>query len=516
MTELHPGGGSSSDASAHRQDVLAGSLLRSALDAIIVMDETGCVLEFNPMAEQVFGYARSEAVGQSLASLIVPPAMRERHRQGYKRYIATGQTKLIGKRIEVEAMRRDGTLLPVEMTMVEARLDDGERIFAAHLRDLTETRRAMAQAAAQSERLRALEKLSALGTLLGGVAHEINNPLAVVLAQSTLLRERARDPDVVRRAERILAASERCARILKSFMAIARQKAPRQESCSICSVVQDAIDLTAYGRRSAGIELICQTSEQPLAVEVDRDLVGQAVAHLLVFLQNGLAGVSGPVITVATRARAPFAVLEVSDNGPGVPDALVSGLFDAFSALTRSSANTSIGLNIARDAAEAHGGRLSYETSPEGGALFRLFLPLAAEVPRVPAPYTAPIVPMRVLVVDDEADVGRSLGDLLRELGLDVACVESPLDGLAQLERTAYDAVITDLRMPAMDGLTFLQRVRAQHPGLAGRCVLATGDVLAATRQLDVGFPTFVLPKPFTLADVRSMVERISVVQTGP
>jgi PAS domain S-box-containing protein len=493
------------------QDRLAAALIESALDAVIVMDQGGRVVEFNPMAERVFGYARAEAVGRALGELIVPPALRERHRAGYRRYIETGEARLIGTRIEIEAMRADGSTLPVEMTMTEVAIG-GERMFAAHLRDMTEAHRAITEAAAQRERLAGLEKLSALGTLLGGVSHELNNPLSIILAQATLLLEKAREPDIKRRAERIHGAAERCSRILKSFMAMARQRGRAREAVAIGDVVRDALELTAYGRRSAGIETELSIGAGLGAVACDRDMVSQALAHLLVFAQARVSAAEGVRrISVTAAAGDGMVALEVADNGPDVPAAVLPRLFDPFAPTDPTGAGTGIGLHLAREAAVSHGGALEHRARPGGGAVFRMVLPLVA----VPDAVAAAAGGLRILVVDDEPDVGRSLAELLEVLGHRAEVVDSPAEALRRVGEVTFDAVISDYRMPGMDGGRLLARVVAAVPGLRGRCILATGDMLGAERPGggvqggEVGEGPILMAKPFSLDDVRAALRRL-------
>ena len=471
------------------------------------MNQDGRVVEFNPMAERVFGYARGQAVGQLLGELIVPPGLRARHQAGYRRYVQTGEARLIGTRIEIEAMRADGSTLPVEMTMTEVAIG-GERLFAAHLRDMTEARRAVAEAAAQRERLAGLEKLSALGTLLGGVSHELNNPLSIILAQATLLLEKAREPDIKRRAERIHGAAERCSRILKSFMAMARQRPRAREAVAMGDLLRDALELTAYGRRSAGIETELAVPDGLGMVACDRDMVSQALAHLLVFAQARLSAAEGVRrISVSGAACDGMVAVEVADNGPDVPAAILPRLFDPFAPTDPTGAGTGIGLHLAREAAESHGGTLVHRPRDGGGAVFRLLLPLAV----APEAAVGGARRLRVLVVDDEPDVGRSLAELLEVLGHRAEVVESPAEALRRVGEVAFDAVISDYRMPGMDGRGLLARVVAAVPGLRGRCILATGDMLGAERagETRAGEGPILLAKPFSLEDVGVALGRL-------
>jgi PAS domain S-box-containing protein len=491
---------------------LANSLIATSLDAVIVMNEAGRIVEFNPIAERIFGYPKERAIGARVAELIVPPALRARHEAGYRRYIENGDGVIIGKRIELEALRADGEVIPVEMTVTEVRLPTG-RVFASYLRDLSDQRRAIAEAAAQRERLQGLEKLSALGTLLSGVAHELNNPLSIILAQSTLLVEKARDDDTRRRAERIHGASERCSRILKSFMAMARQKPRPRLPLDCAAIIRDALELTAYGRRSAGIVTEPSLPLDGAQITCDRDIISQALSHLLVFAQaRVMARAEERRIDVTAFTRDEFVVIEIADNGPNVPDHLVSRLFTPFAPTDPTGAGTGIGLHLAHDAAVSHDGRLTHEHRAGGGAVFRLILPrerrgtaARTEQPRLGQDHS------RVLIVDDELEVGRGLAELLRELGYVPEVIDNPRDALGRLRDTAFDLVVADFRMPGMDGRRFLRQVINDHPAMRGRCVLATGDVLGAEHGDEPDSGPIILAKPFSLGDVRSALAQVAV-----
>src|SRR5690606_27194541 len=180
------------------------------------------------------------------------------------------------------------TQFPVELAIQEVKAA-GRTWFCAYLRDLSELRSAEAEVTRQRERLHQAEKMSALGSLLAGVAHELNNPLSVVVAQSTLLREQAKDPAVQNRAERIHAAAARCGRIVKSFLALVRQQPPMRREVDLNEAVLAALEMTAYGLRSSGIEVERRLDPDLPIIEADADQVGQVVVNLLVNAQQAMA-----------------------------------------------------------------------------------------------------------------------------------------------------------------------------------------------------------------------------------
>lgn len=494
-------------------DTMNSAVIAAALDCIVVIDEAGIAMEFNPSAERTFGYRRDEVIGQPIADLIVPPAWQERHRAGMQRYRETGLASVLGRRVEIEGMRAGGEVFPVELTVTEVR-QAGERRFMAHLRDLSEAKRAAEELRLQRERLHQVEKLSAMGSLLAGVAHELNNPLAVVVAQSSLLVERALDPVVRDRAERIHAAAERCGRIVKSFLAMARQKHAQREALDLNAIATATLEMLSHGLRSAGVEVTATLDPRLLRVEADRDLIGQVIANLVINAQQALLSRDLPRrLEVATANASNKVVLTVSDNGPGIPGHVASRMFDSYFTTKSSGAGTGIGLSICKAVVEAHGGGLEFRPGEPGGAVFIVTLPAvdgaAAVVASLPA---ARSKPRRILVIDDEPDVLASIGDMLEALGHQVVVSVSPQQALEIIGRNGIDLIFADLRMPAMSGTDFRRLVAEKHPQLAVRTVIMTGDTIGGAREIATASgaaKVHVLDKPFTLADLRQMVNAV-------
>jgi PAS domain S-box-containing protein len=489
-------------------------IIRSALDPIVVTDDKGIVLDFNPAAEHVFGYERLAVMGRSVAELIVPPDKRAAHQHGMERYTRTGQSHILGRRLEMEAIDASGKTIPVELTVNEVRLPD-RRLFTAHLRDLRAAHKAAAEIERQKERIHQVEKLSAMGSLLAGVAHELNNPLAILLAQSTLLTDTAGDEGVRRRAERIHAAAERAGRIIKSFLAMARQKPPSRERIDLNTLVRDTLEVVAYGLRSSGVSVVTEFDASLPQLMLDQDLFRQVIANLVINAQQALGQQPQPrLLTIRTYRAAEFVGLEVEDNGPGVPKELAERIFDPFFTTKPAGVGTGIGLAICNDVVKAHGGRLELGDRKDGGALFRVLVPLAAEhqasVP--PDALVGNVRGERVLVVDDEIDVGESLAEMLALIGHRVEISASAQEALARIETEPYTRVFVDLRMPEMNGDAFIEKLAASRPALAARTVLMTGDTVRGPASMAglkvVGLAPLILEKPFSLDDVRRVIEQ--------
>ena len=353
-------------------EALNAAIIAAALDCIITIDETGAVVEFNPAAEQTFGYRRSEVIGSGIGELIVPPALRQRHTDGFARYLASGDSHILGRRIEIEAVRANGEIFPVELTITEVRLPE-RRLFTAHLRDLTAGRAAEVEIARQRDALHQSEKMAAFGSLLAGVAHELNNPLSIVIGNALMLVEAAESsaPDLAERAQRIQAAAERCGRIVRSFLAMARQRETQQRLASVHELVDGTLQLLAYGLRSGGIVVEQDIPGDLPKLLCDLDQMQQVLMNLLVNARQAVEEQPQPRrIRIEARAVGGWMELAVSDSGPGIDAAIRSRVFDPFFTTKPVGAGTGIGLGVSRGIVEAHGGTLTL-ASGDGGARIR-------------------------------------------------------------------------------------------------------------------------------------------------
>ncbi|UCH74824.1 MAG: PAS domain S-box protein [Rhodospirillales bacterium] len=487
-----------------------------AADAIVMLDADDRIVDFNPSAEQIFGHRRDAVLGKKMATTLIASS----HRATYRRRCRTADRKAPntgdGSRGEIEAIRADASVFPAELTVTPVTVG-GHRLFTAFLRDLTETRRAQEEIERQREALYQSDKLTALGSLLAGVAHELNNPLSVVVAQAMLMEETAEDERVVGRAKEIRSAADRCTRIVKTFLSMARQQTPQRGAVNLNRLVEDGLDLLAYSLRTAGVEVIRQLDAALPEIWGDSDQLHQVIANLVINAQQAMMDGQPPrrlVVTTTARSEDGMVGLTIDDSGPGVSAEMRSRIFEPFFTTKPTGVGTGIGLAICHGVVESHGGTIAVEDAPDGGARFAITLPSGDEKRAATA-----IAADRpggngaggsVLVVDDEVEIASALAEILALDGLHVDVAES---GRAALERIAgsdYDLILTDLRMPDMDGPGLYRLLEQQYPHLCDRMIMMSGDTLhAAASEFLQRTDLPMIEKPFDPADLLRLVEEI-------
>jgi PAS domain S-box-containing protein len=382
-------------------------LTEAAQDAVVVADQQGQITLFNPAAERAFGYKAAEILGQPLVTLI-PEEYRDAHEHGFRRYLATRVSRVIGKLIELRGRRKDGTEFPIELSLSAIDVG-GELQFLGAIRDTTER-----------ERLRTSliqnEKLASIGLLSAGVAHEINNPLAFVSNNLTVLErdvtalarlldvyEGARadlkrvSPAAAARAEeiaeemdlpyvrdhlgRILERTrdgvERVTRIVHSLRGLARTDAPRMEVARIPDLVDMALDLVRGRMKQRGIAV--SLAYGPSKVRCVPTQLSQVFLNLIVNAVQAIEARGddeGGTIRVATRVSGRELLIEVSDNGCGIPAENLPKLFDPFFTTKPVGEGTGLGLSITHGIIAGHGGRIEVDSRVGVGTRFRIYLPL--------------------------------------------------------------------------------------------------------------------------------------------
>lgn len=385
--------------------------------------------------------------------------------------------------------------------------------------DRTREVAAAAETAASRESLHQSEKLAAFGSMLAGVSHELNNPLAAVIGQTALLAEDLEGTPHAERIGKIRRAADRCARIVQSFLAMARQKPPEYRSINLNDQVRSAVELTEYQMRAANVVVELRLADDLPAIEADSDQLHQVIANLFNNARQALEEVANERrITITTTHTAHTIRLSIADTGKGIDAATRARVFEPFFTTKAVGAGTGIGLSYSHSVVEAHGGTISIEDA-ERGTNFVINLPFrrkAAKASVAEAPARTP-TKGRALVIDDEIDVAETLADMLTRLGIDASVAIGGAAGQAALEGgAAFDFVLSDIRMPDLDGPALFAWISANRPDLTGAVAFVTGDTLSGiAADFLAGAQCPVLEKPFTPAALRALVADMLRPQSG-
>ncbi len=500
-------------------EALKSSIFDNAMAALVSTDETGHIVEFNPAAAAMFGIAREQALGRAVAEVMIPPRLRAAHDAGMARVTAGGEQRVMGRRVEMPALRADGSEFPVEMVLWRTAVG-AQTYYTASLFDLSERQTAQGEIERQREALRQSEKLTAMGSLLAGVAHELNNPLSIVMGRASLLAEKMTGHPLAADAQRIHEAAERCGRIVRTFLNMARSRPANRSEVALNDLATAAIDMLAYVLRSHGIAVTLDLLPGLPPVKADADQIGQIVLNLIVNAQQALGlRDHGRQLTVSTglapmtegdRRRVPRVWLRVRDNGPGIAPELRERIFEPFFTTKSEGVGTGLGLAVSRGIARDHGGELTLQDDGDG-ACFCLQMPVSGEpetreTEPVPLPDTDE-QSARLLVVDDEPEIAELISEMLAGAGYEVMTAESGAVALAMLAEARFDAIISDLHMPDLDGAGLWREVKRTQPALARRMLFVTGDTLSPTaRQFLDEARCDRLNKPFAKAELLARV----------
>jgi two-component system NtrC family sensor kinase len=403
------------------------------------------------------------------------------------------------------------TLLAPNLSLCEALTHIGTQLGR-----VIERERAAEQWQHQQEALRQREKLAAMGSLLASVAHELNNPLAVILLHADLLQEEAAEGAVAEHVEEITQAATRCERLVRNFLTLSRQHPPERVAVDLNALITHTLELLEPAFRVDTVTVdLCLDADLP-SIRADADQIQQVLVNLITNAYQALREVQAPrQVTLTTRCDAARTrvTLEVVDTGPGIPPALRTRIFEPFFTTKPPGVGTGLGLSLCQGIIEGHGGTIRVTSQPGQGAVFRAELPVG-EVPMTtsPAPQEEIYQPVRgqtILVVDDEPSVIRGLTRLLRRDGHTVDTAPNGRMALARLQECAYDLILSDLRMPELDGAGLYQAL-AQYPELQQRFVFLTGDTvsreaMAFFEQTGVRW----LTKPLRAAEVRRTIQQI-------
>jgi PAS domain S-box-containing protein len=522
------------EAALRESEAQLRAILEGALDAVVGMDASGVVIDWNHQAVATFRYTREEAIGRRLSELIIPPPFRDAHERGLEKYFETGEGPLLNRRVEVEGQRKDGSLVPIELAITVVK-GWGFYRFNAFVRDISDRR------AADEERNRLLEEAREANRMkdefLAMLSHELRTPLSAIVGWAHMLRTGGLDePTVARAIETIDRNAKVQNQLIEDILDVSRIVAGKfhleMRSVDLVRIVESALDTVSPLAAAKGVEL-----RQDLAPEVrpccpaigDPERLQQVVWNLLT---NAIKFTpKRGVVTVEVRQHDEPGEFEIAvrDTGQGISPDFLPHIFERFRQAgtgARRHGGLGLGLSIVRHIVEMHGGSVLAISGGEGqGSVFTLRLPIVEageeggqrvpplsredagleEAPRLDG--------VRVLVVEDEADARHLLAAVLHKRGALVFMASSAAEALEMLERERPDVLLSDIALQDQDGYELIRKVRSLSPERGGRIPAAAltgyGRLEDRMRALSAGFQLHAA-KPVEPAELVAVVASLA------
>ena len=487
-------------------------ILTAAHDAFVAMDSDGVITDWNPQAESTFGWPEREAVGRELADTLIPERNREAHRRGLKRFLATGEGPVLGRRLELTALHRDGREFPVELTISAIPIAGGHS-FNAFLRDITERKQVEQQLAVARDQ--ALEASRMKSDFLATMSHEIRTPMNGVIGMTALLLDTELDATQREYAETVRASGDALLTIINDILDFSKVEAGRLDleeiDFDLRKVVEQVAGLLGDAAHDKGLELVALLPPgMPTSMRGDpgrlRQILTNLVGNAIKFTDAGEVVVRAEV--AEEDAGDVLLRFEVTDTGIGIDRATLARLFEPFSqadsSTTRVHGGTGLGLAISKRLAELMGGTLSAESELGRGSTFTCTVRVRGrpepvrEAPRE----DAHLAGLRVLIVDDNATNRTLLERQVASWAMVGASASSAAEALellhgAEASGTPYDVVLLDMEMPRMNGLELARAIRAEPALTSLPLVLLTSSARrgAAAAAKRAGISAF-LTKP--------------------
>lgn len=489
-------------------------LVASSPYGIYAIDAEGQFTEINAAGLELLGRSYEDTIGASFASVVLPadlPAARDTLRRRLNGEIDTSET-------EIRVVRADGEsrLLHIRASGI---IEDGV-VVGTHgvARDITAERRS-------AQQLRRAERLATVGTLIGGVAHELNNPLQAINNFAALLLEDAHTDEERSDLETIRREAERASRIVADLRLLARNTQDAigsRAAIDVNDVVRHVIRTRRYSLESRNIVVVEDLARNLPPVWADASDMEQVLINLVVNAEQAMAEIKAERrLTVRTRASGEGVAIHVIDTGPGIPPHSLDLIFDPFYTTKPRAEGTGLGLSLVHKIVTEHEGRIHAESEVGRGATFHIHLPrasLSAQAtgaatagPRASSVRTAPSRPLRLLLIDDEPAIRSALSRFLTRRGHAVDTAGDGAEALRLLGDCAplYDVILSDLRMPGISGDELLATLRERDCSCERRVMFLTGDAASgqAARILAASSAPVIL-KPIALSELASRVEQ--------
>jgi len=478
------------------------NILDHSPDLIGSLDGGGRISEFSRGGESLLGLARDEAVGHRVEEFFPEPEAQAR----FGRLLRSGEPL---RNFETSVRHRDGGLRDALVAASPLRDESGAPYGAVVIvQNITELK------AARGHLVQA-EKLTALGEVVSGVAHELNNPLAGVLGYAQLLMRGPMEGRQQRAVERILDSAMRCQKIVQNLLAFSRRYPSEKKYLGLNGLVEKTLDLKEYDLKVNRIRVVRNLQEDLPRTMLDFNQTQQVLLNLINNAQQAMTSHRGEgALTIMTRDIGGMIQLRIIDDGPGIPRENLPRIFDPFFTTKPVGEGTGLGLSISYGIVRDHGGRIWAESEPGRGTTMVVELPVRREAGiqegadgGLASGLPSAARPLRILAVDDEPVILDLLVDVLSGARHRVDTAASGQEALRKLERGRYDLILLDLKMPDSDGRRVFEIICERWPDLRDRVVFASGDTVhPGTRAFVEWTRRPCLEKPFRLETLAEII----------
>jgi PAS domain S-box-containing protein len=457
------------------------TLFQQSQEGIVVVNAADLgIVDWNPAAQRLAGFDPRSAKAHLISDFLTLPEGVEKARW----------LELLRQQPHVTLRRLDGKAVTVDLT-ASALEWEGKPAYHLVLREINERARL-------EQQLREAEKLSALGQLASGIAHEVNNPLAIINAHLELILGRAECDERTRTdIQKVLRESNRAAGLIRNFLAAAHCKQHDMQPIDLNRMISDMVEDRRLAHSGQALRCTLQLDPHCPPIAGDASQLERVFINLYRNAEQATEQASPtPLIKISTLRKGELLQARVEDNGTGVPAHLASKIFEPFFTTKKAGAGTGLGLSISHQIVADHHGRIFHEPSPLGGAAFVVELPLVSIVDAASAApaeqeaeagRSAPMRPSqipsaargaRILMIDDEEALAEMICEYLNMTGHHAQFCSGTDEALALMERVDFDLVISDFRMPGLTGEQLFERTMHRDPELARRMVFMTGDII--------------------------------------
>jgi PAS domain S-box-containing protein len=505
---------------------LLRATVKSSLDSVLIADADGNIVDLNDATAAMFGFDAADMTGREMSGLIMPERLRSAHKEGMARYAATGKAKVMGRRIEIDALRKDGTEFPIELS-ISSTGSGGKARYVAFMRDITDRRMAEESLKAAKDRAEAASRAKA--QFLAAISHEMRTPLTSILGALDIIAETELTEQQLKYVRTANRSGHALLSVISDVLDISRLEVGKIDleivPLDLERIIEDVVEIVGGLARERGNSLSVH-----MDARLARRLTGDPARIrqvLLNFATNAVKFTYGGSVRISAeelgRSKDRVDVeIAVEDTGPGISESDQQKLFQNFSQLYNGHAmgGSGLGLAISKRLVDLMSGSIGVVTELGKGSRFwfRLSLGSAAETglvesgPSASGEHIPKDPPRRILVVDDNETVRSIVAGQLESRGHRADTAENAVLAFEMMKSEGYDAVILDISMPVMDGFEAL-RIMKGLPGAAGRTpvIALTAHALVEVRERCVaaGFDQF-LTKPVRVDELAEVIATVT------